>query len=572
MSAYNKFLWFNSADNKLKETINAEKGNEGIKIKTIKAQMITLLVVFSLILFGVLSYIFFQQLSYMPEFIQENHLRVVEARADELSKELKGIEDIVEIAANAPVVQEMDLEGVQAYLPHLMVPDKVRNLTISDDDGNAWTTYDAFIDISDQEQFRRIFVYDEYHVLSEPFESPYIEEEIPIMTIAYSVLNQEREKVGLVNAVVSMAFIEEILRNVEMEEGYAFIIDESGKIVSHPNPEIGINNHISEFMPESEKIEEILGNPLGALEHQCNEGEASLSVYTGIDGKPGWKMVMSIPAGVAYAEYHAMLEYILWTFLLGVFLISIFAYFYADTLSKPILALKTVFEGAAAGNLNVEADTSYPNEFGKTGAAFNTMLTQIKNLTFRDPVTELYNQNSFMVELNQTLKKADWESDRHYLLLISVDDFKRIDSISGQGSGDHALKILADRLKNFVMEKELIGRYNGDEMLLYLQSPSEKEFAKRLEKLQKIYYYPVYLKGIQYRLKTSIGIRRMKALPMDIKEQIKAVTVAKQKVKKSGGCGYEFYNKRFEDEILEEQQMEEALFYAIAKNELYLVY
>ena len=535
--------------------------------------MITILMIFSLLLFGVLGYAVYRQLMYMPEFIQEKHLRVVEARADELTKELKGIENIVEIAANSSVVKSMDMERIQKYLPHLMVPEKIRNMTIADTNGKAWATYDAFIDISEQEQFERIFLYNEHSALSDPFESPYIEEDIPIMTVAYSVINSQREKVGLVNAVVSMGFIEEILKNEDMEEsGSAFIIDDWGNIISHPNPQIGMQNHISEFVAESEKLVEILGDSPGTLAYKNHEGKAFLSVYTDIKGKPGWKMIMSIPTGVAYAEYYSVMNYIFWAFLIGILLIMIFAYFYANTLSKPILDLKAVFESAAAGNLNVEAKTSYPNEFGKTGVAFNTMLSKIKKLTFRDPVTDLYNQSSFMVELIQKLKEEKNDSINRYLLLVSIDDFKRIDSISGHGSGDEALKILAHRLKDFIKEKELVGRYNGDEILLYLQIQTGEEFRERLGKLQKLYYHPIYLVGIPYRSKTSIGIRRIEQPIGDLKEKIKEVSVAKQRVKTCGGNGYEFYNKRFEEEILEEQQMEEALFHAVEKNQLYLVY
>ncbi len=531
-----------------------------------------ILVFFALVLFGALGYTIYQQLAYMPELIQNKQQQVVEARADELSKELKGIENIVGIAANSPTVRSMDMEAIQEYLPHLITSDTIRNMTISDGEGNAWTTYDAFIDISDQEQFERIFVQDEFSVLSEPFESPYIEEDVPIMTIAQGVLNEEGETVGLVNAVVSMGFVDELLSTMKTAEScYTYIIDREGRIVSHPSKEVDIEDHISNWMPEEEHRHEILNHAKGSLEYTTPEGVSFLGVYTEIEARPGWKMVMSFPTEVAYAEYYAIIEYILGMLFFGIIVIMIFAYFYANTLSKPVLALKSVFESAAEGNLGVEAEEKYPNEFGKTGATFNVMLNQIKQLTFRDPATDLYNQNSFVVELRQKFKEKN-PPGNHYLLLVSIDNFKRIDSIGGQGSGDQALKVIADRLKNFTEEGELIGRYYGDEMILYIKSRSTKVFHKRLEKLRNIYDYPIYLKGVQYRLKTSIGITAINHPTTELKEEIKEVTVAKQKVKRSGGNGYEFYNKRFKEEIVEEQQMEEALFYAIAKDELYLVY
>lgn len=547
----------------------------GCKIKSIKGQMIAVLMIFALTLFGVLGFLVFRQLMFMPEFIQEKHLNVVEARADELSKELKGIQDIVEIAAYSSVVKSMHMEEIQGYLPHLMIPDKIRNMTISDAEGNAWTTYEAYIDISEQEQFQRIFSYNESSHLSEPFDSPYIEENIPIITIARSVVNDQGEKVGLVNAVVSIGFIEEILNTIDMEDsGVAFIINGEGGIVSHPDPEIGIHNNVFDFLSGDQDSGEILlsAEDTGFIICTNHEGEEYLSVYTEIKGTPGWKMVMSLPLAVAYQQYYSVINYILWILVGGLVVITIFAYFYGNTLSKPILALKSVFESAAGGNLNVEAKTSWPNEFGKTGEAFNTMLSQIKKLTYRDPVTGLYNQNSFMMELKQRLEENRGLNKKQYLLLVSIDNFKRIDSITGHGSGDEVLKILARRIGSFIQEEELIGRYNGDEFLLYLQVENEEAFLQRLNKLQKLYYHRIYLLGIPYRLKTSIGIRRIQEPNRDLSEKIKQVSVAKQRVKDLGGNGYEFYNREFEKEILQEQQMEEALFNAIENKRLFLLY
>lgn len=79
-------------------------------------------------------------------------------------------------------------------------------------------------------------------------------------------------------------------------------------------------------------------------------------------------------------------------------------YLYARTLSKPIENLKKVFERAANGDLNVKADEKINNELGEAGKSFNAMLSHIKNLTYRDPVTGLYNFNSFILELPYKMK------------------------------------------------------------------------------------------------------------------------------------------------------------------------
>lgn len=63
-----------------------------------------------------------------------------------------------------------------------------------------------------------------------------------------------------------------------------------------------------------------------------------------------------------------------------------------------------ILERAANGDLNVKADEKINNELGEAGKSFNAMLSHIKNLTYRDPVTGLYNFNSFMLELHTKWK------------------------------------------------------------------------------------------------------------------------------------------------------------------------
>lgn len=542
-------------------------------MKSIKIQMTIILISAVLILFSILGAAIQNRLVLMPEFIQSQYLEIASARADEVSKELEGIRNMVRITSQSPVIKRMNFTEIMAYLPNLVVDDKVRNMTIADPTGRAWTTYDAFIDISGQEQFQKIFNEGYDFVISKPFNSPFIPEPIPIITVSHVVMVDEK-RVGLVNAVVSSAFLDQVVGEIDIKDsGIAYIIDEAGYIVTHPSPEVTLKSHVSEWMADESAVLMVLSNTEGALEYAHIGGETYVAVFSEIEQNPGWRMVIELPRKEAYAEYLSILRFTQWAFALGILIISIFSYIYASTISRPILALKSVFESASKGDFNVKANASLPNELGRTGEAFNAMLRQIKDLTYKDPVTELYNHNSFVLELEQKLSRLKHNEGFHYVVLVSLDDFKRINSIAGYASGNTALRILAARLKAFIdPKKELVARYYGDELIVLLASPSKDAVTTRIQSLRALCYEPLFISGIEHRFKASIGISFLTEDTKDYNRLIQEATVAKQKVKKQGGDGYEFYNAHINEEILEEQRIEEALFHAVENNELRLVY
>lgn len=541
-------------------------------IKSIKLQMTLFVILAALVVFTSIGLVIHYRLEGLPNYIQNQFLDIADARSDEIGKELEGVLNLVRMVSQSPVIQSMDLDQIKPYLPSLVIEGKIRNMTISDPLGNAWATYDMHIDISEQEQYQAIFVEGRDYIISEPFDSPFIIEPIPIITVSH-VVQRDGDRVGLVNAVVSAAFIDQVVTGIQFKDtGYAYIVDEAGQVISHPNPDIGIHNNLSEWIYESTAIAAIASEKSGIIEYSCHAGHHYVAIFSEVENMPGWKMILTLDREEAYEEYLSIMKFMQVTFLIGLLAVWIFAYFYAGTISKPILALKDVFVAASEGNFNVKADTRIPNELGMTGEAFNQMLKQIKDLTYKDPITGLYNHNSFMIELYHKLKLPENQEGFNYLVIISLDDFKRINSIGGYESGNLALSVLAQKLVKFVVKNELVARYYGDEMIVFLNSPSKSDVTNRILELRNVCYEALRIKGVEHRFKASIGISFIQENADDLANVVHEATIAKLKVKRMGGDGFEFYNAHINEAIMEEQQIEDALFHAVENDELFLLY
>lgn len=543
-------------------------------MKSIRNQILVYLLIGAIVLFGLLLIFSDIKLMELPNHIKAQYGEIVKARANEVSKELKGFVEQITIISKSPIIRSMDLKKIKAYLPSLVLDNKYRNMTIAYPDGKAWSTLIDEFNISDQEQYQRIFMEKDEYSISQPFYSPYVyESDKPIVIISHSVNDEKGEVIGLVNSVINIEFLNQIVREMNLKEtGYGWIINRDGLVVAHPDSNIPLQKNIKNYISDNNTINEILSNESGAFEYLDVNGEKMLGFFSNIKGSPNWIFIISISEKEIYKEINGVKNTILAAIIIGLTLVIIFSFFYSNSLSKPILELKEVFEKAANGNLNVLANEEIPNELGIAAKSFNKMLGKIKDLTYKDMVTGLYNYNGFFLELPYRMKKLTSKEILISIVIISIDDFKRINSIYGFDFGDRVLYNLSRRLKAFLREGEIVARFLGDEFILFLNDNNIVSIEERIKNLWKLCGGDIKINDNQFIMRVSIGVSVSMVHSTPIEEIIHQATVAKLIAKKMGGNHYRFYNSELEELIKEEQNIENDLYHAIENNELKLVY
>lgn len=95
----------------------------------------------------------------------------------------------------------------------------------------------------------------------------------------------------------------------------------------------------------------------------------------------------------------------------------------------------------------------------------------------RDVLTGVYNRNGFEKEVSGYMKRNPKETGM--LLLVDVDDFKRINDQYGHLEGDTALKKFALTLKNVFRKGGIIGRLGGDEFTVFVKKVNTVEEMDR---------------------------------------------------------------------------------------------
>ncbi|HEU5279152.1 MAG TPA: diguanylate cyclase [Gaiellaceae bacterium] len=149
-----------------------------------------------------------------------------------------------------------------------------------------------------------------------------------------------------------------------------------------------------------------------------------------------------------------------------------------------------------------------------------------------DPLTGLYNHRAFHERLRQALASASRAHDAVSILMLDIDDFKRVNDVFGHGTGDEILRSLADTLKDAVRSSDVVYRLGGEEFAIVIASRSA-EHAERLahrmvERVEATEFGPAG------RITISVGLARGPEHAMNPRELIACAEAAMMTAKARG--------------------------------------
>jgi diguanylate cyclase (GGDEF)-like protein/putative nucleotidyltransferase with HDIG domain len=145
----------------------------------------------------------------------------------------------------------------------------------------------------------------------------------------------------------------------------------------------------------------------------------------------------------------------------------------------------------------------------QAGAVIHNAMTfdQAQEDSLTDPLTALPNRRSMFARLTHELSRAERLQTPLALIVLDIDEFKRINDTYGHHVGDQALREVADTLRNALRPYDLCVRYAGDEFIVVISDCSrETAELKRGELQERISTIEVEVRpGVRMRLGTSAG-------------------------------------------------------------------
>ena len=102
----------------------------------------------------------------------------------------------------------------------------------------------------------------------------------------------------------------------------------------------------------------------------------------------------------------------------------------------------------------------------KQNVGFQKHHQKLEKLSITDELTQLHNHRYFQDQLGCEIKRLARNNEGLSILIIDIDDFKKLNDTYGHAAGDQVLRQLARILKESVRETDLIARYGGEEFVV----------------------------------------------------------------------------------------------------------
>lgn len=189
---------------------------------------------------------------------------------------------------------------------------------------------------------------------------------------------------------------------------------------------------------------------------------------------------------------------------------------------------------------------------------------RIEQLARVDPLTRLYNRQSFD-ERAQQLLAAAYSDGRHCaLLFVDLDNFRLLNNGYGHRIGDRMLRVIADRMREVVGEADLLGRRGGDELVVLLTQVPQPEVAVQVtQRLIRAISEPERMLGMEVSITASIGVAFFPDDGPDLDALLNAADAAMYQAKDAGRKTYALYTlavaRRVDLRLRLEQRLRRAL-------------
>jgi len=153
----------------------------------------------------------------------------------------------------------------------------------------------------------------------------------------------------------------------------------------------------------------------------------------------------------------------------------------------------------------------------------------------RDALTGLWNRATVLELLSGEIETARRSSTPLAVALADVDHFKLINDTLGHAGGDEVLRQLTQRLRASLRQRDLIGRYGGEEFVIVMPGVPEEDRGSLMESVREsIASLPFTLNGTELQITISIGVAWMDPAGEDAADLIRRADHALYEAKSAG--------------------------------------
>ena len=205
---------------------------------------------------------------------------------------------------------------------------------------------------------------------------------------------------------------------------------------------------------------------------------------------------------------------------------------------------------------------------------FKRQNEELAYLAYYDPLTGLYNRNYFVRLLSEFIRNAQEENKTVSVMVVDIDDFRKVNDGMGMVSGDELVQQLGGVLKEFSSASVIVSHINSDIYCIAIYEPKSDYTVESLyQKLKTRLKRPFYLSnGSEINVTVSVGVASYPEASRDALELINNAEIVMFRGKALGKNTIQYFDTPILDEFLQNVHLDNKLKDAVSNNNFTLQY
>lgn len=417
------------------------------------------------------------------------------AEADLEGTEISDLPDHVERVGSLFNRIAQETNGVLTYYYRIdpEVTDEVEGFWYVDVDGNGFAPHDvtdiSMYDTTDTSQL--VWYTVPKNLGKSVWLSPYVTENLDVLVLSYNVpVYKDDIFIGVIGIELDHTTMANQVDNIRLfKNGYAFINDDEGDIIYHPN--IDVSKLTEETKP---KVPNGLLSSKDIVRYNF-EGVDKIAAWRTL--KNGMRLNVAVPVSEINGNWKALVNKLVVVSVVLLIIAIVVTMRFSDHITKPLQKLTEAAKQVDEGNYEVELEHDRTDEVGVLSRTFSQLVSHMKKY-----IDELNELNRDLKEDNLTLEAAtirdsltgvknrfalrrDYDKyveQEIHIMMLDIDDFKGINDNYGHSVGDYLLKRTGDTLID-LFGAEHSYRYGGDEFMVIIPDIPEEDFTRLVEEM-----------------------------------------------------------------------------------------
>ncbi len=321
-------------------------------------------------------------------------------------------------------------------------------------------------------------------------------------TLSYPIVDAQRGTTDVAFAVLNVPEFGELATKVPLPDAAVLTVTDRNGVVLARNPRG--TEIIGRKLDPSQVPEKLLAGRNGVFIGSGADGAPQLFAYDSVSetggGAAALRVLVGMPLSVIYAEANETLIRTLAGVMLVTLLLLVGVWTGVERyFLRNVRTLLNAANRIRTGDLTARTGMRYGNEeLSQIGKAFDEMADTLRERQKRidssiatlheqsvtDALTKLHNRRFLYEILPREIVRAKRNGTTIGVVLLDLDDFKRINDTYGHEAGDMALRWVGTVLLKTVRGSDVVCRHGGEEFCIALPDASQESARAKAEEIR----------------------------------------------------------------------------------------